>query len=40
MELVHVAEYPDPFWRPDGISAAAWQGRLPNAFALLAHKPS
>jgi SAM-dependent methyltransferase len=32
----HLAEYPDPFWRPWGVSAAAWDGRLPNAFSLLA----
>jgi SAM-dependent methyltransferase len=34
----HVAEYPEPFWRPDGVSARAWQGSLPNSFALLARK--
>jgi SAM-dependent methyltransferase len=32
-------EYAEPFWRPaDGHQAAAWQGRLPNSFALLARK--
>ncbi|SEE63549.1 class I SAM-dependent methyltransferase [Jiangella alba] len=36
LELRHLAEYPDPFWRPDGVDAAAWRGRLPNAFSLLA----
>lgn len=38
LELRHVAEYAEPFWRPDGVSAAAWQGQLPNAFALLAQR--
>jgi SAM-dependent methyltransferase len=32
----HLAEYPDPFWRPGDPEAAAWAGRLPNAFSLLA----
>jgi SAM-dependent methyltransferase len=36
LQIVHLSEYPRPFWRPDGISAAAWDGRLPNSFALLA----
>jgi SAM-dependent methyltransferase len=36
LELRHLAEHPDPFWRPDGVDAAAWHGRLPNAFSLLA----
>ena len=35
-EVQHLAEYPEPFWRPDGVTAAAWAGRLPNTFALLA----
>ena len=39
MEILHLGEYPEPFWRPDGISAAAWSGRLPNSFALLARRP-
>lgn len=38
LELLHVAEYAEPFWRPDGVAAAAWAGRLPNAFALLAQR--
>ena len=38
-ELLHLAEHPDPFWRPDGDEpAAAWDGRLPNAFSLLARR--
>jgi SAM-dependent methyltransferase len=32
-------EYAEPFWRPqDGTTAAAWDGRLPNAYALLAQR--
>jgi SAM-dependent methyltransferase len=39
LEVLHVAEYPEPFWRPDNvIRAQAWQGRLPNSFALLARR--
>jgi SAM-dependent methyltransferase len=38
MEIVFLGEYPEPFWRPDGVSAAAWGGRLPNSFALLARR--
>ncbi len=35
----HLGEYAEPFWRPEGLpEAAAWQGRLPNAFSLLAVK--
>ncbi len=40
MEIQHLGEYPEPFWRMDGVSAAAWDGRLPNSFALLARRPS
>jgi SAM-dependent methyltransferase len=36
LEVLHVGEYPEPFWRMGGISAKAWDGRLPNAFSLLA----
>ncbi|MFG1800623.1 class I SAM-dependent methyltransferase [Micromonospora carbonacea] len=39
LELLHLAEHPEPFWRPGGITAAAWSGRLPNAFSLLARRP-
>jgi len=38
LEIRHVAEYPEPFWQPDDVAAAAWAGRLPNSFALLARK--
>lgn len=40
LELLHVAEYPEPFWRPAGVNAEAWRGRLPNSFALLARNAS
>jgi SAM-dependent methyltransferase len=36
LEVRLLAEYPEPFWRMGGVSAAAWDGRLPNSFALLA----
>jgi hypothetical protein len=36
--VVHLAEHPEPFWRPDNVNAAAWQGRLPNTFSLLARR--
>jgi SAM-dependent methyltransferase len=39
LEILHLSEYPEPFWRPDGVRAAAWGGRLPNSFALLARRP-
>lgn len=38
LELKYVAEYAEPFWRPGGVTAAAWRGRLPNSFALLAQR--
>lgn len=38
-ELVHLAEHPDPFWLPgDTERSAAWDGRLPNCFSLLARR--
>jgi SAM-dependent methyltransferase len=36
LEVRMLAEYPEPFWRMGGVEAAAWAGRLPNTFALLA----
>ncbi len=39
LDLLSLAEYPEPFWRPGGVSAAAWDGRLPNSYSLLAHRP-
>ena len=38
MEIVFLGEYPEPFWRPGGVCAAAWGGQLPNSFALLARR--
>jgi SAM-dependent methyltransferase len=39
LELQYVAEYPEPFWYPeDGHVAAAWAGRLPNSYALIARR--
>ncbi|MGH3797635.1 MAG: hypothetical protein ACRDSP_22420 [Pseudonocardiaceae bacterium] len=38
LELQHVAEHADPFWRPDNVTPAAWRGQLPNSFALLARR--
>ncbi|WP_034262686.1 class I SAM-dependent methyltransferase [Actinospica robiniae] len=38
LELQYVAEFAEPFWRPDGVAAAAWGGRLPNMFALVARR--
>lgn len=40
MELLSLAEYPEPFWRPGGVNAAAWDGRLPNTYSLLARRPA
>ena len=36
--LRNVTEHPEPFWRPGGVEAAAWDGRLPNTFSLLAQR--
>jgi hypothetical protein len=38
LEVLHVAEHPEPFWRPEGVTAAAWRGQLPNSFSLLAQR--
>ncbi|MBB5837615.1 methyltransferase domain-containing protein [Kribbella italica] len=38
LEIRVLEEYPEPFWKPVGQEAAAWEGRLPNSFALLAEK--
>ncbi|MEV6717354.1 class I SAM-dependent methyltransferase [Lentzea sp. NPDC051208] len=38
LRIAHVAEYAEPFWRPDGVAAAAWKGQLPNSFSLLAQR--
>ncbi|MCK9794362.1 class I SAM-dependent methyltransferase [Isoptericola sp. 4D.3] len=36
--IEHLEEHPEPFWRPAGLDAAAWDGRVPNAFSLLARR--
>lgn len=38
LSVLHVAEHPEPFWRPQNVAAAAWRGRLPNTFSLLAQR--
>ena len=38
MSVLHLAEHPEPFWRAGGVAAAAWDGRLPNTFSLLARR--
>ena len=38
LQLVHLSEHPEPFWKMGGIAAAAWAGQLPNSFALLARR--
>ena len=39
MEILHLGEHAEPFWRPAGVAAAAWNGQLPNTFSLLARHP-
>jgi SAM-dependent methyltransferase len=39
LEVRHPGEHPEPFWRMGGVTAAAWDGRLPNTFSLLARRP-
>ncbi|HEY0531691.1 MAG TPA: hypothetical protein VGD29_08855 [Actinoplanes sp.] len=39
LRIRHLAEHPEPFWRMGGVTAAAWDGRLPNTFSLLASAP-
>ncbi|WP_020018253.1 class I SAM-dependent methyltransferase [Promicromonospora sukumoe] len=36
LEIEHLDEHPEPFWYPGGVTAAAWDGRVPNTFSLLA----
>jgi len=38
LQILHLGEYAEPFWRMGGVSAAAWAGRLPNSFSLLARR--
>ncbi|MFF0338740.1 class I SAM-dependent methyltransferase [Kribbella sp. NPDC004875] len=40
LQIQVLEEYAEPFWRPqDDTNAAAWSGRLPNSYSLLARKP-
>jgi SAM-dependent methyltransferase len=39
LEIRRLDEYAEPFWRMGDVDAAAFRGRLPNAFALLARRP-
>lgn len=39
LEVRVLEEYGEPFWRMDDNDAAAFRGRLPNSFALLARRP-
>ncbi|MFG1606488.1 class I SAM-dependent methyltransferase [Actinoplanes sp. NPDC049265] len=36
MRIVHLSEHPEPFWKMDNVESAAFDGRLPNTYALLA----
>ncbi|WP_328471583.1 class I SAM-dependent methyltransferase [Actinoplanes sp. NBC_00393] len=38
LQVQELHEYAEPFWRMGDLAAAAWNGRLPNAFALLARR--
>ena len=38
LDLLELHEHPEPFWKPAGTEAAAWDGRLPNSFSLLARR--
>ena len=38
LEIMHLGEHPEPFWQAGGVAAAAWNGRLPNTFSLLARR--
>jgi hypothetical protein len=40
LAIRHLEEYAEPFWRMGDVDAAAFRGRLPNSFALLASRPA
>jgi hypothetical protein len=40
LELLSLAEYPEPFYWFGDVRAAAWDGRVPNAYSLLACRAS
>lgn len=37
-EVLKLAEYSEPFWWPQDVDAAAWRGKLPSSFALVARR--
>jgi hypothetical protein len=38
LAIEQLDEYSEPFWQPEGFTAAAWDGRVPNTFGLLARR--
>lgn len=38
LAIEHLSEHPEPFWKMGDVEAAAFDGRLPNTYALLARK--
>lgn len=36
LPVAHLGEHPEPFWRMGEVDAAAFRGRLPNTFSLIA----
>jgi SAM-dependent methyltransferase len=38
LSLLGLAEHAEPFWRPGEVEAAAWQGRLPNTYTMIARR--
>ena len=41
LQVLELREQAEPFWRPGGVApAAAWDGRLPNAYTLHARRPA
>lgn len=37
-QIEDLQEHPEPFWRPGGATASAWDGQVPNTFSLLARR--
>ena len=38
LEVLHVSEHAEPFWQLADAAAAAWRGRRPDSFVLLARR--
>jgi SAM-dependent methyltransferase len=38
LQVRYMAEHAEPYWRPGNVAAAAWRGRLPNSFTLIAQR--